>query len=1286
MHFPFAGADPFPMTQGHLDRRSLAPIRPERLRVVLACCAWLSLIATTASAAPGDILFGDDFESGFGQWTTTDVTLSGVNTMTFASPLNSLYVRGDTVQTMTVPIDTRVPNLRVTATIQRGSDLFSEDPDTGDDLRIEYLDSGGSWELIQSYLGSGTKGEIIALDQTLGGDALHAGFRLRVHLVNGSGGPPDNRGLGWDYWHVDDVEITEIAAPTTFDLGYCEEFENGLPNWTVAGSPGSATTTTQTANTLPRSLAVFGGATTITSNPIDLSSAADVGASLWVRRGDDSFSEDPDSNEDLFVEYLDDTGSWITLASYVGDGSPGEIFTPDFSLPASAEHANFRLRVRMTGRDGVPYDYWHVDSICMTGTRLAAEWRFEEYSWNGTAGEVVDSSGNGHDGTAVGDGTTSLSTPALPGNPGTCSYGVFDGAGDGVDIPHDDALNGLGSLTYTAWVNPSRTDGLRHVFGKNVALSSAQLSQMGLLIFDGTLLAGAMTSDGARVITAPSPVVDRWTHVALVFDGASLLLYLDGAVAGSMSFLPTTLVQSTNPLAIGKEPESTDRGFAGFIDEVRVYQSPLDAGQVDTVMNETRPCEIFPVDFLVEHDGNGVHCTPEPIRVTARHDNGDPFTDYTDTITLDTQAGRGTWTLQSGSGSLVDATADDGLATYTFDPADQGQAEFLLDYAGATSAIDIDAYTDAFRDDDSEGNLVYSPGTFVVTENAVPDPPPATIDDPVGTQTAGIPFEIHLTAYSAACGTVDTYAGPKTIRFWLDHDDPAGGPLVPTIDGSPIATDEASSIGQSVTFTAGRGVVLAKYKDVGRITIQAQDASTATPITGSTGGFVVRPADFVITSIENASNTPNPGTTTPTDTHWARAGEAFTLTVEARDAEGSLTPSYGTESSAEGLRVSSAGLVAPAGGRNGTLDDGQIGNDTAFVPVAPAGRFSGSTFSFDEVGAIRLRVGVADGDYMGTGDVLGTESGPVGRFAPFAFEMTANTPRFETGCTLGAFTWIGEPFHYVSGEEAVMTVRAVNAAGTTTTNYAGDWFRLTNSTLENRAYAVGSSTLDESGLPTTSDDPVIASNDDGTGTLTFGTGSGLAVVRGAPVVPFYAEIELGLDIIDADDTRFAGNPFTIGGTTTGSGIDFDASKRFQYGRVAIENAHGSELSDLPVRLRTQRFTGISFADDTNDSCTQIPVSAIVLTPSPNSLTSTATVANDPVSGGNAGLVLGAPGLVGTIDIHVDLGPTGANLPWLRFDWPDDGNLDGAVDDDPRARATFGIWEGRDGLIFQREVY
>ena len=298
-------------------------------------------------------------------------------------------MRGDTVQTTSIAVDTRVPALRLQAWIRRDSDRFSETTDAGDDLWIGYLDANGDWQFLRSYLGAATAGEILSLDETLTGNsnALHAGFRLRVQLTSGSGGPPANRGIGWDYWHLDDIQLVEVAPPEAFELGSCEEFESGLSSdWTVSGSYGQASVTSQTASSPSRSLAVYGGI--VTSPVVDLAgvSAARVSAarvSAWIRRGSDRFSEDPDSGEDFYVEYLRSDGTWVTLETYRGDGRPGQIYTPSFSLPASAAHAGFRLRLRMRGYDRPPWDYWHVDSLCLDGNAAqggaaAAEWRFEE--------------------------------------------------------------------------------------------------------------------------------------------------------------------------------------------------------------------------------------------------------------------------------------------------------------------------------------------------------------------------------------------------------------------------------------------------------------------------------------------------------------------------------------------------------------------------------------------------------------------------------------------------------------------------------------------------------------------------------------------------------------------------------------------------------------------------------------------------------------------------------------------------------------------------------------------
>ena len=836
-----------------------------------------------------------------------------------------------------------------------------------------------------------------------------------------------------------------------------------------------------------------------------------------------------------------------------------------------------------------------------------------------------------------------------------------------------------------AWIRPTTLANRAMVLGKET-YDSREGSQMSLLMADGRLFGQVVTHDGRHAVRTEKVLrADGWQHTALVFDGSSLGIYVDGRLAASSSFSRTTLVELGLPFAIGMRPRHSGGNFRGDLDEVRIYREALDGNAVGTIMKATHPCPAVG-DFLVSHDGAGIRCQPETIGVTARDGTGATLLRYDGAITLDTQSGNGTWSLLSGAGTFSDVTVDDGRATYQFDPIDGGTAQFDLVYRSGPATIDIDVVSGTIRDDDSEGDLSFDREAFAVTASALPTPAPTTVNDPIGPQTAGLAFPIHLTAYGESCGVKKTYTGRKPLQLWVEYHDPAAGTLVPTVDGAAIARSESTAAARAIEFNEGRARVKAKYKDVGRIVIRVKDESSATAILGSTGAFVVRPADLVVTSVQSAGGDANPASAGPAGPAFAAAGEAFSVTVEARDAEGSRTPGYGREAISEGLRIASAGLVAPAGGRNGTLDDGAIANPTAFTPDSPTGRFVGHTFAFDEVGAIRLQARVADGDYLGTGDVVGSASEVVGRFTPSRLEVTANTPRFRTGCALGAFTWIGQPFGFVAGEEPVMAIRAVNAAGQTTANYFGDWWRVTNDSLANRDYAMSGGALDQTGLPATSADPAIFQNGDGTGTLTFSTGSGLVAARSGPVAPFHGEIALSIDVLDEDGVAFLGNPVTIGGTSSGSGIAFDATRRFQFGRMSLENAHGSELVDLSMALRAQRFDGSTFVDDTNDSCSRIPASALTLTRSPTGLGSSATVSHDPLASGDAGLLLSAPSATGTVDVLVDLGPSGANLPWLRYDWPEDGNLDGVLDDDPRGRATFGIWEGRDSLIFLREQY
>ncbi|MDH3768826.1 MAG: hypothetical protein OES99_10295, partial [Gammaproteobacteria bacterium] len=241
--------------------------------------------------------------------------------------------------------------------------------------------------------------------------------------------------------------------------------------------------------------------------------------------------------------------------------------------------------------------------------------------------------------------------------------------------------------------------------------------------------------------------------------------------------------------------------------------------------------------FLLVHDGFGIHCLDEPVRVDVIDIiSGNPYPTFDGEITLDTQTGAGTWSLTIGSGVLTDAVANDGLAIYDW-PVGETTATFALSYPEGASVFDIDTFdtTDpAIRDDDTEGNMVFSASGFSVTAAPLSNPPPGVINPFAGPVTAGTNFSLYIAVYGQTptdpqCGVIESYTGVQNLKFWSSYVDPGTGTVPVTIDGSAIATTEAASTPQPVVFANGQASVVAKYKDAGRIQILLKDDSASHP-------------------------------------------------------------------------------------------------------------------------------------------------------------------------------------------------------------------------------------------------------------------------------------------------------------------------------------------------------------------------------------------------------------------------------------------------------------------------
>lgn len=362
-----------------------------------------SLLAPVCSG-DSSILFCDDFErssaggvgsSSYGAWTVTPGSISnctgtagntgcaGIDSdiPPFTTPTNP---RPNTTRAMftrwnTVSVDTPVVNLggkpgaRLTFWMRRGGDAFSEYPEAaGEDYLVQYKDSAGVWKALGQYPTGVLQGEVFIPTIQLPPDALHANFQLRFYQPTGSGktgsgGAPGV--VGYDYWHIDDVVIREFST-SAYVGAFCDNFEGGLGRWSITaeGAPttaaiGEASLGTLTNQSPTHSLDLRWGYVVASTLTTDLTGVTG-NITYWVRSGTTT-ARDPDSGEDLLVEYFNSSGNWTTLATYLGSAAAGTVYNGSHAIPADAKHANFRLRFRMLNGSNYNNDYWHVDDACV---------------------------------------------------------------------------------------------------------------------------------------------------------------------------------------------------------------------------------------------------------------------------------------------------------------------------------------------------------------------------------------------------------------------------------------------------------------------------------------------------------------------------------------------------------------------------------------------------------------------------------------------------------------------------------------------------------------------------------------------------------------------------------------------------------------------------------------------------------------------------------------------------------------------------------------------------------
>ncbi len=161
----------------------------------------------------------------------------------------------------------------------------------------------------------------------------------------------------------------------------------------------------------------------------------------------------------------------------------------------------------------------------------------------------------------------------------------FDGSNDYVEVSDSGSLDITSAITITAWINPSEISSRRIVDKITAGSGDGYL----LDIFGGNL---RMIVD-SRIFQAPAVLsTGSFQHVAGVYDGQIIRLYVNGIESGSFDFGSVAAIPTNNlNLRIGADSTGANV-FLGNIDEARIFDNALSASEIRTLATIPLPSSL----------------------------------------------------------------------------------------------------------------------------------------------------------------------------------------------------------------------------------------------------------------------------------------------------------------------------------------------------------------------------------------------------------------------------------------------------------------------------------------------------------------------------------------------------------------------------------------------------------------------------------------------------------------------------------------------------------------------
>lgn len=818
----------------------------------------------------------------------------------------------------------------------------------------------------------------------------------------------------------------------------------------------------------------------------------------------------------------------------------------------------------------------------------------------------------------------------------------------------------------------------------------------------GTYNFRTQSDDGVRLYINGSLVIDNWGDHGATLDTSA------GISLAAGSYVPVTL-------------EYFERGGDSTI---RLqWQTPSGGGYVAIPASQLFRCVPAAIaNFTISGAGAASTCVPHTLTITARDSNGAPVTSYTGTASLSTSTGSGSWATGAASasyGNLTPGAANSGNASYQFAAADAGVVQLRLSHSLAQSLTVTVVDNTVAGSSTTSAAINFSDNAFVWTEDLTNKIAGSNI------AVAGRNHDLQVSLIkkdpsTGSCGVATDFAGNRNLKLWRTDN---GGPwTAPSVTPAlTVPPNRPATTNLTLAFTAGVASLNLATSDIGKYALNLDDDSLAyatTTISGGLGDLTVRPFAIVVSALTSAGIV-NPAGSAATGAVFGKAGANFSATVAAYRFSSSADNGAGLPTASASLAQTTAGgLTAsyntpvPLTPVAGSQTPSGAGTVLGSLSNGVASGFSGGTvtvanLAYSEVGSFLLNTSAVVGNYLGTPGLSldatvfkagGTQSNRVGRFIPAGFALSGATVTHRSALTCSpasTFSYLDESFR------VGFSLTAQNAVGTTTQNYVGSFAKLDLSVPAGfNLKGIAGSTLFKSGgrlLPSASS----GSWTSGVAAVSLTATAGRAA--SGPDGPFDTA-QFGIAPVDTDTVAMLALNLDTDSPSNGADATLLGTIPLRYGRLRLQNALGAAGRPLNLALTAQHWTGTAYTTNPLDACSRISASNLnfsnlrkQLIPADLAMSPT-SVSVDPTKPSFITLAAPAGNRVGSVDVGIALGLTGADascigvtavkpattgaaLPGLLGAWCGTSAVK-----DPSARATWGLYRGADGMIYQRENY